>query len=266
MPATNARDVTFLELHRAVLCVECELVSYNNTASCLACGSRAVLSLSRVLGGSLRDQNRIYPAKAKVLDQVVSDVLNLVKAPVMAGNEYASVEPATDWVLEDATALAVPQSVPTQVASAMDLVVDRARSLTGATGAALALSANGRMLCQARSGSTVPDLGVEVRPDSGLSGLCLRTHHTWRCNTALHDSRVNQESCRQLGIESIVVAPVAHLDKVLGLLEVLSPEPHAFDDAAVATVQLLADVTMVAIARGQIVNAPILPVPYTSTI
>ena len=51
-----AADVNFLPLQLAVFCVECELLSGNNTPRCLACGSKAILSLSRVLGGSLRGQ------------------------------------------------------------------------------------------------------------------------------------------------------------------------------------------------------------------
>src|SRR5213079_1020055 len=50
------QDINFLALQSAVFCVQCELISENNTPACLACGSQAVLSLSRVLGGSLRGQ------------------------------------------------------------------------------------------------------------------------------------------------------------------------------------------------------------------
>ena len=52
----HARDVVFLELRDTVFCTVCELISYNNSPRCLSCGSLAVLSLSRVLGGSLRGE------------------------------------------------------------------------------------------------------------------------------------------------------------------------------------------------------------------
>jgi hypothetical protein len=54
----TAADVSFVSLQRAVFCVQCELLSYNNTPRCLACGSVAVLSLLRVLGGSLHGSKR----------------------------------------------------------------------------------------------------------------------------------------------------------------------------------------------------------------
>src|SRR6202011_1409250 len=50
------RDANFVPLQAATFCAECELISTNSTPHCLACGSRALLSLSRVLGGALRTQ------------------------------------------------------------------------------------------------------------------------------------------------------------------------------------------------------------------
>jgi len=56
----NLREVNFLALQTAVFCIGCELISQNNSATCLACGSQALLSLSRVLGGSLRNQQTAH--------------------------------------------------------------------------------------------------------------------------------------------------------------------------------------------------------------
>ena len=56
----TGQDIHFLSLQTAVFCVECELISKNNTPHCMACGSRAVMSLSRVLGGSLRGQQTAH--------------------------------------------------------------------------------------------------------------------------------------------------------------------------------------------------------------
>ena len=53
-----ATDVNFLCMQSTIFCVQCELLSENNTPHCLACGSTAVLSLARLLGGSLRGQRR----------------------------------------------------------------------------------------------------------------------------------------------------------------------------------------------------------------
>jgi GAF domain-containing protein len=82
-----------------------------------------------------------------------------------------------------------------------------------------------------------------------LAGLCVRTGQVWRCDDATSDRNVNVEACRELGIRSVIAAPLNHLNKVLGILQVLSSETFAFDDRDVATVQLLSQVMVMAFAR-----------------
>src|SRR6266550_8954703 len=72
------QDINFLALQSAVFCVQCELISENNTPACLACGSQAVLSLSRVLGGSLRGQQTANVIADAELNRLVRDLLRTV--------------------------------------------------------------------------------------------------------------------------------------------------------------------------------------------
>src|SRR5260221_14232375 len=65
----TAADVNFVSLQSAVFCVQCELLSENSTPQCLACGSGAVLSLSRVLGGSLRGPQTGHLIAAAEMDR-----------------------------------------------------------------------------------------------------------------------------------------------------------------------------------------------------
>jgi hypothetical protein len=44
-------------LYRAVLCADCELITQATKDSCGVCGSRALLDLSRTLGGCLRTES-----------------------------------------------------------------------------------------------------------------------------------------------------------------------------------------------------------------
>jgi hypothetical protein len=57
---TTFKDVNFVPLQSATFCVQCELISTNSKPYCLACGSHALLGLSRVLGGSLRHQQAAH--------------------------------------------------------------------------------------------------------------------------------------------------------------------------------------------------------------
>src|SRR5579864_7216322 len=78
MRSLTACDVNFLSLQCAVFCAECELISENNTGRCLACGSQALLSLSRVLGGSLRGQQTAHLIADAELDRLVRELLRTV--------------------------------------------------------------------------------------------------------------------------------------------------------------------------------------------
>jgi hypothetical protein len=79
-------DVNFVSLQTAVFCVQCELLSDNNTPRCLACGSGAVLSLSRVLGGSLRGQQTAHLIADAELDRLVRSLLYTVPQIAEAEN------------------------------------------------------------------------------------------------------------------------------------------------------------------------------------
>ena len=46
-------DLSAICLQNAVLCADCEMISDSPHDACLVCGSRSLLSLSRVLGGTL---------------------------------------------------------------------------------------------------------------------------------------------------------------------------------------------------------------------
>ncbi len=56
MDATEKTDVNTICLRNAVLCAECEVISDSPHDTCRVCGSHSLLSMSRVLGGTLPAQ------------------------------------------------------------------------------------------------------------------------------------------------------------------------------------------------------------------
>ena len=263
----TAADVNFVSLQSAVFCVQCELLSENNTPRCLACGSRAVLSLSRVLGGSLRGQNAHLIADAE-LDRLVRSLLHTVPQVAEAGenqDEYRIGE--NQFQLPSATTLSSrhrmrprhhgPVAVPHTLINAgeidlepgISIIAEKAQALTGATGAAIALRRGNEIVCRARTGRTAPDIGVRLQTDSGLSAECVRTGEVLLCNDAESNPRVDWATCRRMGVRSILVAPLRHFRRTLGVFEVLSSTPHAFDNNDVATMQFLSGMMVATISR-----------------
>ena len=120
------------------------------------------------------------------------------------------------------------QEIGDDVNAVLQLVTERALTLTGAGGAALAFLTDGKMVCRARSGEPAPLLGAPVNVKQGLSGECVRTDLLVSCQDTENDPRVDPEVCRTLGIRSIMAAPIVSSLRVVGLLEVFSPHPHGF--------------------------------------
>jgi hypothetical protein len=138
--------------------------------------------------------------------------------------------------------------------AALQLLADRAQFITGASGAAIALRRRGRndMLCRASAGSNAPELGALLSTEFGLSGESVRTRQLLRCDDAERDARVNHDVCRQLGIASVVVMPVANDEEVLGVFELFSGRANAFGERDLSAVQRLSEMveTAVRLARA----------------
>ncbi|MBV8891236.1 MAG: GAF domain-containing protein [Acidobacteria bacterium] len=106
--------------------------------------------------------------------------------------------------------------------------------LMRASGIAVALFHKGSMICRASMGNLAPPLGCRLDVTSGLSGECIRTGKALRCDDSERDARVDVTSCRRLGVRSVLAAPVLSQGHVVGLVEVFSGQPTAFDDGDLA--------------------------------
>jgi hypothetical protein len=113
----------------------------------------------------------------------------------------------------------------------LQLITERALGLTGASGAALAFLTDDKMICRARAGEPAPPLEYPVDVKQGLSGECVRSGLLVSCEDMEKDARVDPEVGRALGIGSLMASPIVSDFKVVGLLEIFSPQPHSFTNA-----------------------------------
>jgi GAF domain-containing protein len=136
--------------------------------------------------------------------------------------------------------------------AALQLLAERAQYITGASGAAIALrrGEHNDMLCRASAGSNAPELGALLSMEYGLSGESVRTRQTLRCDDAESDPRVNREGCRRLGIASVVVMPVASDEQVLGVFELFSGQPRAFEERDISALRRLSEMVETAVRHA----------------
>lgn len=247
----SAQPIHFLGLQSAIFCVQCELISANTTPCCLACGSKAVLSLSRLMGGSLRGQPAARLIEDDELNRLVRDLLHTVPGDeIETEQEVHSHLPSRHHARAEASAshenLVRPQI---DLEPAIGVITERAQVLTGASGAAIALRRGDEVICRARAGRTAPDLGVRLQTDSGISAECLRTGEVVLCNNAEENPFADRMTCHRLGVRSILAAPLRQFQRTLGIFEVLSQSPNAFNHQDVSTMQLLSSMMVTAITR-----------------
>jgi diguanylate cyclase (GGDEF)-like protein len=136
------------------------------------------------------------------------------------------------------------------LATVMDLVARYSHELTGAEGAAIELAEGGDMVYRAVSGMAAGQIGLRISRHGSFSGLCVERGQSMVCDDSEVDNRVDREACRRVGLRSMVVQPLFHQDKTVGVIKVLSATPRFFDHQAGEILGSLART-----AAGALVNA-----------
>ena len=124
----------------------------------------------------------------------------------------------------------------------LHIAAEGARNLTGADGVVVEMRDGDHLVYRAAAGSAVAHLGVRVGFHGSLSGLCMRMGTALYAADTETDPRVDRAACRRVGIRSMVVVPVPHHGRYVGVVKLHNPEPHAFDDRDILSAQLIVGV------------------------
>jgi TPR repeat protein len=151
------------------------------------------------------------------------------------------------------------------LAGVLQLLAARSQTLVQASGAAIALVDKDPafLVCRASAGPDAPPVGARLQSGSGFSGECVRSGTLLRCDDADTDTRVDRESCRALGIRSMLAVPIRVGEKTIGILEVFSAQSNAFDDSDSRVLQRLGETVLAAVNRAA--RAESLPELQTDT-
>jgi len=144
------------------------------------------------------------------------------------------------------------EALGADLSAALELIAQRAQVLVRASGAAIALAHRTKdfLICCASAGNDAPPVGARLQVGSGFSGECVKTGRLLRCDDTEIDPLVDRDSCRALGIRSILAAPAHSGDTCIGLIEVFAPQPNAFLEADGRVLQRLADAIVRATDRA----------------
>lgn len=123
----------------------------------------------------------------------------------------------------------------------MFLVAHRAQQLSNANGAVVELSEKDEMVYTAASGITERQLGLRIKAEGSLSGLCLKLGYPLICDNVETDDRVDKVACAKVGLNSMIVVPLKHDDMSVGVLKVVSKEINAFEKVDIRLLELMSD-------------------------
>ncbi|ASD82082.1 GGDEF domain-containing protein [Burkholderia gladioli pv. gladioli] len=152
-----------------------------------------------------------------------------------------SSSPSAETLLEIVHAQTEIAKLGLDLGSVMAFVAERGRRLTGAQGAVIELAEQDDMVYRATAGIAADLLGLRLKRAGSLSGLCVQTGEIMRCDDSETDDRVDRAACRRVGLRSMLVTPLRHLDTTVGVLKVMSPEVGAFDEADIQVLKLMSE-------------------------
>lgn len=138
--------------------------------------------------------------------------------------------------------------------STLQLLAERARYVMGASGVAIALCDGEGMVCRASAGPSAPPLETQLQVDSGLTAESIRTREILRCDDADNDRRVDQESCRALGVKSVMVTPLMRERQPIGVFELLAERTHAFEERDITVLKRLSAMVLTALDHAEAAN------------
>lgn len=201
----------------------------------------------------IHDQKEAYAA---VEDKVQQRTEDLAAANKKLLQEIAERKQLFDSQERDSIRLNEIITTQCQLAAAeldlgafMKLVVDRIDTLTPAAGSVVELVEGDDMVYRAASGVAAKHIGLRLNRNTSISGFCVKSQQSLRCDDTHTDDRVDRATCDRLGIRSMVVAPLFHEGLAVGVLKAMAAKPNAFSERDMQTLQLMAGLIGSAIAH-----------------
>ena len=135
--------------------------------------------------------------------------------------------------------------------AALQLLVERAKYITGAMAATISLYEDGELICHACTGTPKQKTRARLQVESGLAAESVRTRRILRCNDTSVDVRTNSENCGKYGISSAMVMPLARGPEVIGVFELLSGMPNAFEERDLSALARLGEMVETAMDHSE---------------
>ncbi|HWU88256.1 MAG TPA: sensor domain-containing diguanylate cyclase [Kofleriaceae bacterium] len=131
----------------------------------------------------------------------------------------------------------------------MQIVVERAVSLTSASNAMIAIAEGGEL--GVRAASRLAALTLPSRlPRDGAPGRCIAERRPIQIGDASADPRADAETRARTGAGALICVPLLYGENAVGVIEAATARPGAFTEEDVETLRLLAQIIAIALHRA----------------
>ncbi len=129
----------------------------------------------------------------------------------------------------------------------LQLISDRAQTITDAGGIVIALAEGSQMVCRAAAGPLAFARGVPLMCESAFLQDCLESGRILRCDDCEDDARVEMDFARAIGARSTVLVPLGGRNQAIGVLQAFSTSTRAFTDYDVRCLDLFSELVLSAL-------------------
>jgi N-acetylmuramoyl-L-alanine amidase len=129
----------------------------------------------------------------------------------------------------------------------LQLICDRALTITSADGVMIALADGADFLCRAAAGPLLVERGARLTRESEFLAESLDSGLVVRCDDSDTDARVEFDLTKQLGALASVLVPLRGRHARPGVIQAFSKTPFAFSDGDIRSLDLFAELVLSAL-------------------
>ncbi|WP_240655727.1 PAS domain S-box protein [Paraburkholderia phosphatilytica] len=108
------------------------------------------------------------------------------------------------------------------------------------------------MVYRACSGTIAHHVGLRLKREGSLSGLCSLEKHLLYSSDTSNDPRVDADACRRVGAVSMIVAPLQYQAEVAGVVKLMASEVAAFGEDDIDTLQMITSLVASGMAHQRV--------------
>jgi diguanylate cyclase (GGDEF)-like protein len=136
----------------------------------------------------------------------------------------------------------------------LEEIVGRAQRLTRADAGVVEMLDGDELVYRAVAGGAEKFRDMRMNAATSLSGRTIRSGEIFWCQDAGSDPRVDLESARAAGARSMVIVPLMHRRRPVGVIKVYAARPSVFGERELRVVQMMAGTIGAALARVELLD------------